>query len=216
MTLNYLIIIGILSVLSLSLESEEPIVFKTYGTLEKYSSVLIISSHYYNPEVLYLDLDEFKDINELLFEAIAHHGHFIEDRMYYGGDSSILSNVSLFLYEKRFSEKAGEYDGGGDYFKYTYYFKIPKPNGFKYLYISTPKFDASKIEIKNISSLPSDGNSIGVILGIVIGSVVLLGIIVIVIFFVVRNKKKKNIEPPPPIYSPSVANDNPTTKDLSN
>jgi len=213
MTLHYLIIIGILS---LSLGNEESKVFKTYGILVKFNSVLIISSHYYNPEVLYLDLDEFKDINELLFEAIVYHGHFVEDKMYYGGDSSILSNVSLYMYEKRFSEKQGEYDGGGDYFKYTYYFKIPKPNGFKYLYISTPKFDASKIEIKNISSLPSDGNSIGAIIGIIIGAVVLLGIIVIVIYFIVRNKKKKNIEPPPPIYSPSVATDDPTTKDISN
>ena len=125
--------------------------------------------------------------------------------MYYGSYSQNLSNISLYLYEKRYSQKPGKYDSDGDYFEYTYYFKIPKPNEFKYLYISTPKFDSSKIEIKNISSFPKDNNSIDIIIGIVIGSVVLLAIIIIAIYFVLRNKKKKNIEePPPPIYAPSI------------
>ena len=213
MNLFSLIILGFLH---FSLEYDEPTIFQTYGTLEKSGSVLITSSHYYNPEALCLDLDQFKDDTELLFEAIIYHGHFNEEKMYYGGNSSNLSNVSLYLYEKRFSEKAGKYDGGGDYFKFTYYFKIPKPIKFKYLYVSTPKFDASKIEIKNVSSFPSEGMSIGAIIGIIIGSVALLAIIIIAIYFCIKHKNKKNIEPPPPIYSPSVQTDEPTTKDFTN
>ena len=78
---------------------------------------MIISSHYYNPEVLYLDLDDFKDRNELLFEAIVYHGHFVEDRMYYEDNLAHLSRFRLYLYETKFSQKAGKYDNGSDYFK---------------------------------------------------------------------------------------------------
>ena len=141
--------------------------------------------------VLYLDNDFSGDC--LYFEVTVYNGYFYyNDQIYYGfrneifGDE-ISSNNFVFLdssTESYNSEKINYHDGVYD--KLTAYYKIPRKEGYKYVYFYYPVFKGNYLIVKNVVSISG-----GAIAGIVLGSIAFL-IILIAIICLIRIKRRKN------------------------
>ena len=171
--------------------------YRVVGKLNKYQKIKI-----YTNEAIYLDLDEFKDVQNIYFNITLFYGYFTDSNVYYGGTNgpSPASDINLYNYKTYQSESYGtryEYNNIYYYDRYTYIFEIPKINN-KYLYVTPPKFmylSNYHIMIENFnpsrgSSEPegSEGNggseivqqqkegglSVGAIIGIVIAALVVI------------------------------------------
>ena len=141
---------------------------------------------------VYLNTNEFSDIEEIDLEVILKEGDLSESVMYYGGNdvalpygnSITLSNIRTYY---AFNSYYDDFYSKHNY----YYFKIPKLND-KYLYVSFPKFNGDYIEIKVV-----DHDSQGIIIGIIIGVIIFL-IIIMIIVFIIKKKRNQNYPVAPP------------------
>ena len=191
-----LINLTIIIILSLSYEYN----FINYGNLSRYDKIETTNS---SELAVCMNMDEFKDEDNIYLKAIVYNGHFDDDRVYYGYYSSISNIVDLYYYQFFNSEERGRLFSGNDYYDYTYYFEIKKQTNYKYLFVSIPRFKGSHIEME--ISKQKTGISIGAIIGIIIGVVAFIATIIIVVIYCIK-KSKKNDSPPSPVvvYSPSL------------
>ena len=154
---------------------------------------------------LYLDNDFSGDY--LSFEVTVYNGYFeYNDKIYYGYRNQIFGDeISSyhFIYldsstESYNSEKINYHNGV--YEKLTTYYRIPRREGYKYVYFYYPIFTGNYLIVKNVVSISG-----GAIAGIVLGSIAFLIILIAIICFIRIKRRKNNISYSSSGYSSKMA-----------
>ena len=174
--------------------------YYNYGQLKKYSYLTI-----YDNDMVYIDLDDFKDEKYLYFKITIHYGYFYDHYLHYGYSSS----GSLPYTQDYYSETYGSRSSYYSYYYYDYYtyrYQLEKPSSSnRYLYIAPSRvysgYTGYYIEIENVSGF---GLSVAVIIIIVIACVAIAAAS-IVVYFCRRARRASYIAPPVAEYQPPVA-----------
>ena len=150
-----------------------------------------------NSNFIYLDRSDFENNEEIYLNVTIYDGELIDNFLYYIENQIIPSNDNYhnFTYSQKsfyYSNISGTYynNSSDSYFNYTsYFFKLKKPIT-KYLFVSFPSFTNGSALMKFSEFNKKDENlNIGIILGVIFGTLYIIGIIVMMIKNIIKKKE---------------------------
>ena len=147
----------------------------------------------------YLDLNEFSGYTRVKVKLTVKNGYFTEDKLYYGGYYSKPSSYYKYELNGYVTYDSSSYgpknEEGYDY--HTLIFTFAK-GGLDYMFVKVPDYNGGYTDIECTTA----GLTTGAVAGIVIASLVVVG--VTVSFIVYRYRKRNLLYAPttPAVYTP--------------